>query len=276
MKLLSISFGTVFIAALIWTTLWLWSGNLTYKPYEHPLMSWVSPDQKPVLALSTNNLEQAQKFLAEHPDGVLEVTLKTTKDSQFFVAPDSAFDFIAKLPKENIDEYQGNKYHFYTYEYLKKHVPDMVLAEEWLKLSPRFWIFNVEDNVTDTDIHVVDWIEKNKLQDKAIITSDVDLIVSATKERRPLWIYGSSQSDLAKLLSMASINLTGLVNFKRDYFITPATWNNRDMLNAKVVEEMRKRFKKVVIGPVHTDQDRGRALKLNPDVLILSADLTLK
>ena len=102
-------------------------------------------------------------------------------------------------------------------------------------------------------------------------TSDIDLVISATKDKRPLWIYGSSQSDLTKLLSMASVNLEALVNFKRDYFITPVAWNHRNMLNPKVIAEMKRRFKKVAIGPVHTDQDRAEALALKPDVLILSS-----
>jgi hypothetical protein len=35
---------------------------------------------------------------------------------------------------------------------------------------------------------------------------------------------------------------------------------------------MKRRLKKVAIGPVHTDQDREKALNLQPDILILSSD----
>jgi hypothetical protein len=128
----------------------------------------------------------------------------------------------------------------------------------------------------DVDKHITIWVEKNNFAQSVVITSDADIVLSSLKDKNPLWIYGTSLSDLTKLLTMASINLEGLVNFKRDYFITPVTLKNRDMINPKVIAEMRKRFKKVAIGPVRTDQDRDIAQKLNPDILILSSELIKK
>ena len=271
MKLLGISLGTVLVAALLWTTLWFWGQSLTYKPYDHPLVSWTTSDGNPRLALQTHDLAEAKTFLEKNSDGILVLNLHVSSEGQFFTAKPEELGFVTKLPETNLEAYKGNKSFYYDLAFLKSQAPSLIPAEEWLQLKPAFWILNIEDNATNVDANLVAWIEKNKLENHAIITSDIDLVISATKDKRPLWIYGSSQSDLTKLLSMASVNLEALVNFKRDYFITPVAWNHRNMLNPKVIAEMKRRFKKVAIGPVHTDQDRAEALALKPDVLILSS-----
>lgn len=273
MKLLGISLGTLVLAGMVWATLWFWGKGLTYKPYDHVLTSWTQTDGKPVLALSTSSYQEAKDFLQEHPDGILQINLKVSSDGKFFTALPGALDFISKLPETRPDEYKGNKHYYYKSILLRSSL-DTNFMSTWIQLQPRFWIFNVEDNAPDVDKHMIKFIEENNLQDKVVIVSDVDLVISSMKEQRPLWVYGSSLSDLAKFLTLASVNLESLANFKRDYFFTPLTIKNRDVLNPKVITEVKKRFKKVAIGPVHTDQDRARALEQNPDILILGSKLT--
>ena len=273
MKLLGISFGALVVAIMVWSTMWFWGQTLTYKPYDHPLMNWTHTEGQPVPALEAQNLEEAQKFLAQNPDGILFLNLKVSKDGQLFTTKPGSLDFIAKLPKENPNEYNGNKNFYYDLAYLKKHAPDLILLDEWITLKPKFWIFNVVDNAMDVDKHMTLWFEKNDFANKAVITSDADIVISSLKDKNPLWIYGTSLSDLTKLLTMTSVNLESLVAFKRDYFITPVTLKNRELLNPKLIVEMKKRFKKVAIGPVHTDQDRARALEQTPDILIIGSEL---
>lgn len=272
MRLLLITLGTFVITAFVWTTLWLWGQSFTYKPYDHPLMSWTLDQQKPVLALATKNPQEASQFLEQNPQGILFLDLHISRDGRFFTSPDRALDFISKLPETDRNEYRGDKAFHYDLDFLQNHSPSLVTLNDWMKLKPKFWIFNLLDNATDIDKNIIQWVEKNNLQDGVVITSDTDLVISSIKDSKPLWIYGTSLSDLAKLLTMASVKLESIVTFKRDYFITPVTHRKRMMLNPRVISEMRRRFKKVAIGPVHTDQDREIALKMQPDILILSSE----
>lgn len=271
MKLLMISAGTLLIAGMLWVTLWFWGQGLTYQPYDHNLTNWKQDSGNPVLALSTEDFKEAEAFLKENPGSILQINLHISKDGQFFTAGAQEFEFIAKLPQEDVQAYRGNKHFYYDFDFIKAKANQITTLDTWISLQPRFWIFNIEDNALDVDKNLIAVLEKNNLTNKVVIASDTDLILSSLKEQRPLWVYGSSLSDLTKLLTMASVNLESLVNFKRDYFFTPVSLKNRQVLNSQVIAEVKRRFKKVAIGPVRTDQDRALALEQQPDVLILSS-----
>ena len=68
---------------------------------------------------------------------------------------------------------------------------------------------------------------------------------------------------------MASIGLEGLVSFQRDFYFSPLEIQGRSMINEDVLNEVRKRYKKIALGPVHTDQDREKVLQLKPDVIVV-------
>ncbi len=271
MKLLGISLSAILVTAMAWATLWFWGQGLTYKPYDHPLLSWTRDDGQPLLAISTDKFEEASAFLEKNPDALVMLNLKVSQDGQLFTAPKNALDFLYQFSDANTSEYKGNKNFYYDFSFLKNRAPDLIPIETWIALKPRFWIFNIVDNAIDVDKHVTQWIEKNDFSKKVVITSEADIVITSLKNQKPLWIYGTSLSDLTKLMTMASVHLEGLVNFKRDYFITPVTLKNREVLNSKLTLEMKRRFKKVAIGPVRTDQDREKALMLKPDVLILDS-----
>lgn len=270
MRLVGISLGAVLVAAMVWGIMWFWGGSQTYKPYDHPLMNWTHPEGQPLQALSTDDLDEAKDFLAKNPDGILYLNLKVSKDGLLFTTKPGALDFITKLQQENPNEYTGNKNFYYDFAYLKKHAPDLILVDDWITLKPKFWIFNIVDNAMDIDKHITIWFEKNNFADKAVITSDADIVISSLKDKNPLWIYGTSLSDLTKLLTMTSVKLQALVGFKRDYFITPVTLNNREAINPKLIIEMKKRFKKVAIGPITTNQELEIAKTQSPDILIIT------
>jgi hypothetical protein len=276
MKLLGISLGALLVAAMLWTTLWFWGQSLTYKQYDHPLLSWSPVQGQPVLALNTDSFQEASEFLKKNPDSILEINLRVTSEGLLYTAPDASLDFIFQLPKTDASAYKGNKSFYYSYEFLTSHAPGVVPIEKWMELKPRFWIFNIVDNAMDIDKNLTLWVEKNKMENLIVLTAEADIVISSLKDKNPLWIFGTSLSDLTKLLTLESIHLEALAPFKRDYFITPVRLGigakDREVLNPVLVKEMKRRLKKVAIGPVHTDQDREKALNLQPDILILSSD----
>lgn len=269
MKLLGIILGTLGAVIAIWTTLMLWGQNQQYQAYDHPLMKI----EGPITALYINNFEEAKSFLESNPKGVLALPLRMSADGHFFTVQDQELSFIHELPKSQPEDYKGNKHFYYDYVFLKNHVPHIVSLDAWMSLKPNFWIWDIQDNAIQVDKHIIQQVESRQLQDQVIIKSDIDLVISSLKEQKPLWIYGSTLSDLNKLLTLASIHLEGIASFHRDYFFSPLTLQNRDMINPSVLSEMRKRHKKIVLGPVHTDLDRERALSLDPDITLVEKNI---
>lgn len=252
MKLLWISLLSLVIMGLLWLILSVFSNQQTYQAYDHPVLRFTDP----VLALAPSTFQAATEFVQQKGGGALYLTVFMSQDGQFFTLDEK--------------EHQGLKSQLYSYEELKKLSQDIVPLKAWFQLQARFWILNVQTNTLDVDRNLIALIEAEKWQDQVIIRSDTDVIISAMKEKKPLWVFGSSQSDMTQFLTMASAKLEGMPRFNRDVYFTPLEFQGRDMMNASVFAEVRKRKKKLAIGPVHTDQDRERAQAHQPDILILS------
>jgi len=267
MKLLVLTLGTLLIVALVWMTLFFWGQGLQYQPYDHPLMK----ASKTRIVLATDDLQQAEKFLKQNPDGGLQLPVRMSQDGQFFTAPSSSLKVLAELSRSEPALARGPKPHLYEFSFLQSRLQGLIPLDQWrtLKPEPKFWIFDLQDNAVEVDRHFVEWFEKQKLAESAIIRSDIDLVVSSLKEMRPLWIYGSSLSDLNKFLTLGSMGLQGIANFQRDYYFSPLTMFDRDMINENVLKEVRKRHKKIALGPVRTDLEREQALRFEPDLIIL-------
>lgn len=265
MKLLGITIGTLVVAALIWSTLHFWGKGLQYEPYNHPLMK---PDITR-MGLQTADFRAGESFVKSNPNSVLYLKIYMSADGVFFTLPKRDFNFINEISKSHPDKYKGNKHYYYDFSFIKERVPHVITLDDWTSLRPDIWIFDLQDNALDIDKNFATWFEKNNFQNLAIIRSDVDLIISSLKEKHPLWIYGSTLSDLNKLLTLASIHLEGIANFQRDYYFSPVTLNGRSMINPDVLTEMRKRHKKIAIGPVLSNDEHNIANNLKPDILII-------
>lgn len=269
MKLLGISLFCVFSTLIIWMTMSRFGDAQSYQVYDHPLMKL--PAQS--LAISTSSIQIAEKFLNQNVNNGIRLAVHISSDGQLFTAPPQSFEFLRTLAEKNPAMFKGLKSHLYTFEFLKSQNSDFIAVNVWKKLKPAFWIFDIQDNAVDADRFIVEWVEANQWSDNLIIRSDVDLIISSLKRSKPLWIYGSSLSDNTQFLTMASAHLEGLPRFLRDYYFTTLTYQNRDMINPRVFDEMRKRKKKIAIGPVFSLEEKTQALLHSPDILILDEKL---
>lgn len=269
MKLLGISVFVVFSAFALWVMAAYFAGPQSYTPYDHPLMKLKSSS----LALQSNSLKSASGFISQDPNRGILLKLHVSLDGQLFTASVNAFDFLKKLENENSLEFKGLKIHQYDYDFIKSQTEQTIPLKAWMILAPAYWIFDIQDNAIDVDRYVVEAVETEKLESKVIIRSSTDLVVSSLKKRKPLWIYGSSQSDNTVMLTMASAYLEGLPRFERDFYFTELTYKNRNMINDRVLNEVRKRQKKIALGPVENLEDKNNALALNPDILIITENL---
>jgi hypothetical protein len=269
MKLLGISLASLLVTVLIWSLLYVFSSQQTYEPYDHPLLNRLTSR---VLALEPQTFEAATEFIQSQKQGGLVVKLHMSRDGHFFTASQITLDTVFSELKKDPLQFLGPKTFLYTYDFLKKYSDDLIPIEAWLQLKPGFWIFDILSNTTDVDRFFIEHLKDKNLDQEIIIRSDTDIIVSSLKSKMPQWLFGSTQSDMTEMLTMASVKLEGLPQFNRDVYFSPLKYADRSVLKGAVFTEIRKRKKKVAIGPVHTDLDREQALIYQPDILIVSED----
>jgi hypothetical protein len=98
-----------------------------------------------------------------------------------------------------------------------------------------------------------------------LIQSDTEIVIKSIKEQKPLWLFGTSRSDVMKIVSFDSIGLGPASPFHGDVFISPLKIMNRAAFNEDVLTEIRRRKKLVILGPLLTEQEIVDARSLKPD-----------
>jgi hypothetical protein len=269
MKLLGISLATLMVVTLIWSMLFVFSSQQSYEAYDHPLLNRLNTQ---VMALEPETFETATEFIQMEPQGGLIVKLHMSKDGHFFTASRNTLNSVFENLQKSSQQFLGPKTFLYTYDYLKSQSEDLIPLEAWLQLKPSFWVLDILTNTMEVDKFLIEHLKNKQIDEEIIVRSDTDIIVTSLKENKPQWLFGSSQSDMTEMLTMALIRLEGLPRFNRDIYFSPLKYSDRSVLNGAVFTEIRKRKKKVAIGPVHTDLEREQALVYQPDILIVSED----
>ncbi|MBO9668465.1 MAG: hypothetical protein J7501_16830, partial [Bdellovibrio sp.] len=105
------------------------------------------------------------------------------------------------------------------------------------------------------------------------IQSEANVVIQAVKDLKPEWIYGTGTPDLMRLMSFDSLWVLPATQFKGDVFVAPFKILNRPAFNDDVIAEMRRRKKRVFLGPIKTEEEFNRARAYNADGYI-TEDLT--
>lgn len=97
--------------------------------------------------------------------------------------------------------------------------------------------------------------------------SEIEVVVDSMRPLRPQWSYGSSGPDRLRLLSFDSLWILPALSLPRDAWTGPLRTHTVSLLNTNVVLELRRRKKKIVIGPIQSDEDYLQALTWKPEAL---------
>jgi hypothetical protein len=283
MRLFLISIGTLAIALLIGLVLRLWGLSLPYKKFEHPFLSSATiTTQKPVMipVFSKSNFEldtdktgeiPLYKLLRNKTDVTPKITwinLYITADKQIITDYDFDTEAFSKWGREN-KKSKGKFIHSYTLAELKEFNPKILLASDALLSFYDFqFVFNILSNDLDVHKEIVSFIENNKLGDRVLITSPIDIVIKAIKEQKPMWIYGTSISEASRLKSFSTLHMEPAISIRGDVFVAPIYYMKRVLLDEKIVTEMRRRKRHVFIGPVTSEEEKSKAHELSPDAIV--------
>ena len=126
------------------------------------------------------------------------------------------------------------------------------------------------DNTHEVHIAVTKAIENLNPNHRTMIQSDALIILKSIKEIRPEFIYGTSTPDIMRFLVMNSMWIIPSTQFKGDVYVAPFKVQNRPAFNDDVIAEVRRRNKRIYLGPITTAEELSYAQKIKADGYIIS------
>lgn len=258
----------------------IWGLGQSYPPFEHAFTSKPTP----WVGVWIENTEQALQVSKQVPDAILMIPVRVSKDFKLFVMDGSKdHDFLKHLAEEQTKHPQtqilkGSRLSDYDLNTIESFFGTQLKLEDLLKAFPsnRF-ILHVLDNAEGVHVVLRDALKPLLINDKILINSDADVVISATKEQVPEWLYGTGHGALMRLMTFQSLHLEPAVQLKEDVAVAPLTILDRPAINQEVVNEVHRRNKKVILGPLINAEQMSAARQMNPDGFIFkNLDLALE
>lgn len=247
MKLLAVTFGTLLVAFILFMTIRMWGEGQAFKPFDAPFFKGPTP----VIIIPWE-----QNFLLEkNPDFILWADIYRGEGENLLVKP-------------WIDRNKGKK------ELEQKPSPARPLLKDLLLKYPNTrFVINCNDNVQDIHRHIVQVLEETKSIERVMLQSDFNTILISAKTMNPMLVFGSTVADMTRLKMFDSMYLLPAAPFKGDVFFTPLTYRGRKALSKDIVLEMKRRFKKVFIGPLNSKEEIELAKSFEPDGFFIADPL---
>lgn len=241
MKIIQLTIGTAFLTLMLFMSVRMWSDGQAYKPFQAEF--W-RPEDAQVLVIIP--WEQAF-FLEKHPQWVLWVDVYRGENQDILVKPWADRD----VPVKKLE---------------KVTTAARPLLTDLLKKFPNSrWVINCNDNVENIHLQLANIIEAADVTNKVIIQSDFNNILTSVKEKIPLALYGSTMADMTRLKIFDSLWLLPAAPFKGDLFFGPLNYMSRPTINRDIVTELKKRFKKIILGPLKSSEEINQAMELSAD-----------
>lgn len=237
MRFLAIIITTLLMTFMTVTTIHLWGLSQVFIPFESPF----SKAETPWVVVPWDQYEEIKyKF----PEAILWMDVYQSSNQTLLVSPWKDHDLASKLQPQ-------------------ASTADRPLFSDIVQKYPNQRILiNVTSNLLDVDRQIADIIKNDE---RFLIQSDYDVIMKSLKEQRPRNLYGSSIADRMRLMTFQSLWVLPAVPFKGDVFIGDLKHKKIEMFNEGVAQELRRRHKKIILGPLKSEADFVEASKYKPD-----------
>lgn len=250
MRLLFITFITLFIVAVGLLTTRFWGQGQRFAPYETEYF-------KEANATSVVIPWEQNFFLEKDPNYILWADAYKGDNDVLLVKPwverDQALKTLEKVSS-----------------------PTRPTLEELLKKFPNTrFVVNVNDNQEGIHKQIVQVLENSQSKKRVLIQSDYNSILVSTKDLEPLVLYGSTPADITRLNSFDSIGILAAAPFKGDVFFSSLTVRKIEAINPDISDELHRRYKKIFLGPLKTKEDVEKARSLKADGFFVEDPLLL-
>jgi hypothetical protein len=236
MRFFAVLFATIVVACMSLGIIYFWGMGRVYPKYDHPFFTPAKPWV--VLPRTLFNDPSIQR-----------------RDPNFI---------------EWIDVYR-NKENTLVIDKLES---TELLSEAMPKLKGRRVILNIASNVEDIDRQMSAFLAPYLENTSVLIQSEYDVVLRATKEESANMPFGSSQSDRLRFNTFEGMapwpgGLLPATPFHGDIYISPLKWKNISLVNSRIVQEVHRRQKYVILGPLRQNSELEQAQSLAPDGFIL-------
>jgi hypothetical protein len=251
-KLLALTAVILAIAGSIFSSIRLWGESQTHKPFENTFFAARAEERLPLVIVPW----EQKFFLEKNPNWILWIDVYRGEAEQLLVKPWADKDSDKKT-------------------LVQKPGPTRPLLKELLEKFPNTrFVVNCNDNVENIHLQLVQVIEEAKASDRVLIQSDYGTILTSAKKEKAMMVFGSTMGDLTRLKTYDSLYLLPAANFKGDVFFTSISYRNRETITAEISKELKRRHKKIILGPLSNKEEVDKALALGADGLFL-ADPTI-
>lgn len=269
MRVFIISFCCVAVLVLGLFGVREWALMIPSQRFEH---AFLSGPPLPYVAVRVDNAEEAQSARALLSNVIFWLDLRLTADGEFLILNPEVVPQALTLEALGADKWKGPHLYRYSEAELRLVFPQAVRLKDFLAAFPeQRAILNVIDNTDDVHTKLIELVGPFKPDERFLFQSDTDIILKSLKEKKPLWLYGSSRSDLMKILTFESIGLEAASPFRGDVFISPLRIMGREAFNEGVLREIRRRHKDIFIGPLFSADEFEKAQHLMPEGFVLSS-----
>ena len=257
MRVLLISLGSIALLVIMLATARFWGLGLPYQEFKHPFFS-----QRAIYTVQVENLGQAADAIKADPDVVLWVDVRMTRDQKLFVLSQTTANSFLK-PENMGSDFRGAKTYMYDWAQLKTYFTEAKPLADFVSQFPtQRFIVNVIDNQYEIHEILAKEIKNYAPEKRILVQSETDVILKSVKEKEPFWLFGTSLPELTRLVTFSSIGLEPAIAVRGDVIISPLRLHERKFINEQVLSEMKRRLKKVLIGPVKNDAELNQAVSL--------------
>ncbi len=266
MRILFSTAIALFVCFVFFLIIKLWGQGQVYSAYQHPFFpadSISKPLEFKVLTpkiFKENNKNSDLKF-----DGYyLNVAMSA---DQKMILIDPKYELQKKESSGKNFRYNDKNFS----ELADSNSDSAILFSEIISfIQNKKIIFNFLENPLQIQAVFTKAINEAQIQsgNQFIFVSSYEPPAKAIKEDHPTFLFGTTQPEILKIKSMESFYLIEAAIFRADVLIHPLKYYKRDFFTENIVTEMRRRQKKIIVGP-NIENLKSELLKIKPDGIII-------
>lgn len=248
MRLIFSTLIALFVTAVMFFMIKIWGQSQPVTTYDHPFLNQLQNSQS---TGQPTQFQLAKPYQDISPNEPHFLNIGITRDNQWVLTPSPEFLVHAK-----------------TWEQIKDHAQK--LEDVLAKIKNKSLILNLVDNPADYETSFLELLTKHDLAEgkTLIFTSPYEVPLKNMKEKNPTWLLGSSQPEVLKLKTMEGLFLIEATTLRADIVIEPLKINHQQIFTPDVVDELKRRRKQFIVGPV-SKEDLPKALELKPLAVIV-------
>ncbi len=268
MRIFFITLCSLLVVGILIFMARIWGLGQSYPRYEHAFFA----GSQPLIIVKVDTLEKAQETINLKPDAVLWLDVRFSREKTPFILPairDREFlNFKQQEQEKNpsVPIMIGGRLSEYPWEQINEFFKvTPALKEFYVQFPTTRFVLNIVDNIGEAHTTLVEAIKDHKPNDRTFIQSDTLIIMTSIKELKPEWVYGTSTPDIMRLMTFDSMFVLPSTQFKGDVFVAPFTVMKRPAFNDNIIAEMRRRNKRLFLGPISTEAQLAEASRLKAE-----------